>query len=165
MRIDKLWKSVKINISQSIIRIRLLESVSAPRGVAAHDYNWKQLNVYNSQDRNCHLACRQCSQIIMLKIGKWMISCKIELYRLTFDLGQSYRFRACALGICIRLIVTGDMTIIHQDLWSGNLVPSSSTSTLVLPRALASRASDVSNMVKTTYLQLKTSNGCVVQAV
>ena len=26
------------------------------------------------------------------------------LIRLTFDLGQSYRFRACALGICIRLM-------------------------------------------------------------
>ena len=28
------------------------------------------------------------------------------LYRLAFDLGQSYRFRTCALGICIRLIDT-----------------------------------------------------------
>ena len=56
-------KSVKINIYQGLIRH--LESVSAPRGVDAHGYNAKQIDVYNSQDRNFHLACRQGCQIIM----------------------------------------------------------------------------------------------------
>ena len=35
-----------------------------------------------------------------------MIRHVLTVYRLTFDLGQSYRFRACTLGICIRLILS-----------------------------------------------------------
>ena len=35
-----------------------------------------------------------------------MICHVLTVYRLTFDLGQSYRFRACTLGICIRLILS-----------------------------------------------------------
>ena len=55
-----------------------------------------------------------------------------------------------------------DSDVYYEHLIKFILHYSSSTSTLVLPRALASRASDVSNMVKNAVFTIKTSRGCVV---